>query len=304
MLGRCNEDLAHVEQVIRSLVSDPATAQAGLCPLWHGIIGLAVPGLQSKSLVHQLVALVMRAYSNRSCDSFNGLGPHKFPGLLDYVDFCAGKWNLSRQPIASGLRGCSFDCIYSIEHDMLTGAGLRLYLEAITASVPRALHRWGTKCSSFSILCASKSLRSEANHWTGDVTKDFVCEGNSQALVTSLGVFLGVLVGCLPMLEQPGNSCMPMQPSLKTVFDCFNFHKTVTYGGCFGFPSMQPLQLWHLPGTFEAMARRKPNSDHFEPLVVRDGSGAFTGDKDRVLASEHHTHQFGTAVAEIYLTVR
>ena len=302
--ARCTHDLSSIADMIQTFICQDVTCEAGVCSRWHSLIGLAVPCLKNKSIVQQLLVLLGRAYTNRTRTFIDGLGPHKFPGLLDYVEYCAGRGTLSRQLIVRGLRGCSLDYIYSNDHDMLSSKGLRMCLEATTSCKAKALHWWGTKCSRFVALCSSKSLRMESNNWEGDVTRHFVYEGNCQALVTSLGVFIGVLAGCLPVLEQPQSSSMPLQRCLRCVFEFFNFQKTVTYAGCFGAASMKPLQLWHLPSTFEGMARSRPSADFFEPLAHRTESGAFTGDKAAVVASEHYTHEFGAAVADIFMTLR
>ena len=302
--ARCPHDLSGIADMSQRFICYDVTSEAGVCSRWHSLIGLAVPSLKNKSIVQQLLVLVGRAYTNRNRTSSNDLGPHKFPGLLDFVEYCPGRGNLSRQLIVRGLRGCSLDFIYSNEHDMLSSKGLRLFLEATTSCKARALHWWGTKCSSFVALGSSKSLRMESNGWEGDTTRHFVFEGNCQALVTSLGVFIGVLSGCLPVLEQPQSSSMPLQSCLRCVFEFFNFQKTVTYAGCFNATSMKPLQLWHLPSTFEGMWRARPSADLFQPLAHRSESGAFTGDKFAVLAGEHYTCEFGDAVADIFMSLR
>ena len=83
----------------------------------------------------------------------------------------------------------------------------------------RHLHWWGTKCSSFVRMCTSASLRAESNDWEGDwANRELVYEGSCQGLVTSLGIFIGIVLSCLPILEQPTSSTMPLQPCMRSGF--------------------------------------------------------------------------------------
>ena len=102
------------------------------------------------------------------------------------------------------------------------------------------------------------------------MNREFVYEGSCQALVTSLGIFIGTVLLCLPVLEQPTSSTMPLQPclrSLRSVFGYFGFTRTVTYLGQFGASSVKGLQLFHLPGTFDAISTSRPDPDLFTPWL-------------------------------------
>ena len=72
--------------------------------------------------------------------------------LLDFVEFCAGRGMLTRGMIYHGYRCAAFDINYDASHDMLSGPGLRLFLDALTSTRRRGMHWWGTKCS---FLCES-----------------------------------------------------------------------------------------------------------------------------------------------------
>ena len=272
---------------------------------WHGLIGLAYPGLKNRTIDCQLMSIIGRAYDNRAKIVAGSIdvGPHQCAGLWQYIEYCSGAAKLSKKLIEHGLRGCSLDIAYTADHshNMLMAKGLRLFLDATTACQRKALHWWGTPCSSFVILCSSKSRRAESNGWEGAWTeRDFVMRGNCQALVCSLGIFLGWACECLPVLEQPLSSCMPHLECLKTVLSFCGFEQTCTYMGAFNGPSVKPLQLWHLPGfDFENLARPRPDPHSFMPLVCRGEDGSFTGMATDVQASAEYTCDFGEAVAQI-----
>ena len=268
---------------------------------WPIMLGLAYPELQGLSLCDMILKVVHRAFQNRSHGDPEALGPHGFNGLMDFIEFCAGSANLSKQLILRGYRGCSFDVLYSGDHDMMSAQGLRLYIDAIVSCVTNSLQWWGTKCSSFVQICSSVTRRSEENGWLGDYSRQCVVDGNIQCEVTSLGIFLGILTGALPLLEQPMTSCMPKTSSLNSIFQFFQFTRTGTYMGSFEGSTVKPLQLWHLPQTFEGMARVRPDPALFsETLASRSANGAYTGKKDLLVNSEFYTPAFGKAVCEIF----
>ena len=272
---------------------------------WHGLIGLAYPGLKNRTIDCQLMSIIGRAYDNRAKIVAGSIdvGPHQCAGLLQYIEYCSGAAKLSKKLIEHGLRGCSLDIAYTADHshNMLMAKGLRLFLDATTACQRKALHWWGTPCSSFVILCSAHAQRAESNGWEGAWTeRDFVMRGNCQALVCSLGIFLGWACECLPVLEQPLSSCMPHLECLKPVLSFCGFEKTCTCMGAFNGPSMKPLQLWHLPGfDFENLARPRPDPHSFMPLVCRGEDGSFSGMATDVQASAEYTCDFGEAVAQI-----
>ena len=131
---------------------------------WHGLIGLAYPGLKNRADC-QLMCIIGRAYDNRAkiVPGSIDVGPHQCAGLLQHIEYCSGRANLSKKLIEHGLRGCSLDIAYTAHHNMLLATGLRFFLDAATACENKALHWWGTPCSSFVILCSAYSQRAESN---------------------------------------------------------------------------------------------------------------------------------------------
>ena len=254
-------------------------------------------------LIDMVMALVSMTFKNR--EDFDGHQPndvnHK---LYDYVEYCAGTANLSKELIRSGFWGASLDKLYlEDDHDMLSLKGIKLFITMLLASRFGALHWFGTCCSSFVVLCQSVSLRSALNSFVGDETRNFVAAGNSMSEVSALLFFLSLIVQCCPVLEQPMSSTMPLTPSWHAILMFFQCVRTPTYMGQYGGFTQKPLQLWHKPGTFEGLARSRP-SFALQTLASRDHEGNFTGKKDLLVISGAYTVQFGSAVASIFSTLR
>ena len=156
-------------------------------------------------------------------------------GCCNTLNTVQGPPNFPRSLIEHGLRGCSLDIAYTADHshNMLMAKGLRLFLDATTACQRKALHWWGTPCSSFVMLCSAHAQRAESNGWEGAWTeRDFVMRGNCQALVCSLGMFLGWACECLPVLEQPLSSCYAAPRMPQNSSDLLWFRKDLHLHGC------------------------------------------------------------------------
>ena len=268
-----------------------------MAEMWPTMIGCAFPVLRSLTLVDQIMSFVSRALYNRSMAEEPGRLDEP---LLDFIEFCSGRGMLTRGMIHNGHRCAAFDVLYSLEHDMLSAPGLRLFLDALTSTRKGGMNWWGTKCSSFVSLCASVAQRHAYNAWLGNEERQFVQEGNQQAEVTALGICLGVLCGLFPVLEQPVSSVMPRTPSLHSVLSFFNFHRQVVWMGAFSGPSPKPLQLWH-PFRLGLSRLQRPRPVGLDAgLVLQGADGSWTGVKERLETSEHYTFEFGCAVAECF----
>ena len=80
--------------------------------------------------------------------------------------------------------------------------GFKLRLLALSSMSQDGLAWFGTKCSSWVVLCMSQSDRRMENNWWGDQDREFVIKGNALMTVTSLLFFLGFLLGHTVILEQ------------------------------------------------------------------------------------------------------
>lgn len=202
--------------------------------VWPALISFAYPGLAALDLVEQIMTLVQRMFNNWQKTEEQ---------LLDFVEYCAGRGRLTVELLRRKFHGAAFDKAYTELHDMLSPRGLRLFLDALTSTRRGGLHWWGTKCSSFVSLCQSVAQRYPWNNYLGAVERCFVSEGNEQAEVTAFGMFMSMICGCYPVLEQPLTSVMVLLPSLKSVLSHFNFQKKVVWMGAFQGPSPKPLQI-------------------------------------------------------------
>ena len=72
---------------------------------WHGLIGLAYPGLKNRTIDCQLMSIIGRAYDNRAKIVAGSIdvGPHQCAGLLQYIEYCSGAAKLSKKLIEHGL---------------------------------------------------------------------------------------------------------------------------------------------------------------------------------------------------------
>ena len=268
---------------------------------WPMILGMAFPYLQNSglSIEGQIMKIAERFFFNNH-DLGSGADE-----LFDFVEFCAGRANLSRELLRKGWKGCSLDIRFSPLHDMCSQWGLRTFIDCLSSSKDRALHWFGTKCSSFVPLCQSVAQRYPQNNFYGDTNRACVCDGNFQVEVTGLCMFISMVLSCIPVLEQPLGSCMPHAPVLRNLLSWFGMVKTVTYMGCFSGPSVKPLQIWHPPNTLEGLCRQKPSHWDFDSqLASRGHDGSYTGVRGLCQESEAYTPAFGLAVAELYGRVR
>lgn len=262
--------------------------------IWPQVLSNAFPALARLNLVDQIMALVQRCVRNRAGHL----------NLLQFCEFCSGRGNLTRELLRCNLYGCSFDWLYAEEHNMMESYGIRLFFDAITSSAQEALHWWGTKCSSFVSLCVSVSLRHSSNSYLGDQSKQFVKEGNFQAEITSIGIFISWLCGCYPVLEQPISSVMPCLTSMRHVLTYCRFEKTICWMGSFNGPSPKPLQIWH-PQELDLKHLNRGRPTGLDGGLVEIGEGgSWTGVKNKLNESEHYTKEFGASVAATIAAMR
>ena len=197
--------------------------------LWSSVLLKCYPWFAGHSLRFMLVSLL-----------FNQSNYHG----LDFIEFSSGRGNLSCELLRQGLVGAAFDIANEDCHDCLTSQGLRLWLDALTATGRAALTWWGTECSSFVILCKCQSCREVSNDFLGDESRPFVRRGNCFMEITALLMLLSFWLGNVCVLEQPLNSVMPRAPSLSHVLAFIQANKYVTYIGAFGGETTEPLQIW------------------------------------------------------------
>ena len=83
----------------------------------------------------------------------------------------------------SQLRALALDKVYHKDHDMMTGVGLRCWLDAVAECNYGAGNWFGTRCSSFVGLCRNGHGRSLSNGYWGHRKKSFVQAGNLMMVV-------------------------------------------------------------------------------------------------------------------------
>ena len=258
--------------------------------MWKSLLGQCYPEFSHMELEDILLTICARAVSNEeSTDS----------SLLRYCEFASGVGNLSKALLRRGLHGGSFDIIYDESHDCLKPEGFKLWLLALSSMSQDGLAWFGTKCSSWVVLCMSQSDRRVENNWWGDQDREFVIEGNALMTVTSLLFFLGFLLGHTVILEQPRSSSMPLVPLMASVLAFAKCLRCDTYLGSYGSRTEKAIQLWSNK-SFETLRRDKPTLEA-NSLCSHDDSGGFTGKKDELKESEVYPILFGEAVADFFV---
>ena len=96
---------------------------------WPMILGMAFPYLQNSglSIEGQIMKIAERFFFNNH-DSGSGADE-----LFDFVEFCAGRANLSRELLRKSWKGCSLDIRFSPLHDMCSQWGCE---HSLTAYLP------------------------------------------------------------------------------------------------------------------------------------------------------------------------
>ena len=273
------------------LETDAKCNQGRASRVWPCMLAAAFPWMATWTLSDQLFAIVARILHHRM----------EGRAWCDYVEFFCGHGNLSRAAIAAGLEGLSFDITLSMSHDALSGDGFALMLTALAATKARALVWHGTPCSSFTVMSRGTSLRAAENDFLGDLTKDFVCEGNGLCDATSCTMLISHLADCTETLEQSGSSCMPLTPPMVGVLAFIEASRVLTYHSCFGAETLKPFQLWSGKCFLLPMARSKPPCCGQENLAVKGSEGQFTGVKSKLVQSQVYTIEFGRAVISALL---
>ena len=178
---------------------------------------MAYPVLAHMPLLEQLSHLVNWFYCNTENAGIQGKSK-----MFGSVEYAAGKGNLTRGMISRGFVSCALDIIFSDQQDCLTSHGLRLWIEVLLHCSSSSASLWfGTQCSSFVPLCISVSKRCSDNNFFGDVSKEFVQQGNALMMITSFIMALGLSMGHYATLEQPLGSCMPSHPIMMAVIIFF-----------------------------------------------------------------------------------
>ena len=286
--------IADLQNVLEDFHQLDVSTNGSLASLrWCPLLSEAFPEMQGWRLVDMLTALVLCGWKTRA--------ELRHADQFDFVEYFAGKGNLSRECIKCGWLGMAIDVLYSEEHDLMTPSGLRLALEGIFSCKMNALNWLATRCSSFVPLCQSQAKRYEENRLMGDCSKQFVRDGNALMDVTALLYLLSFLLGNNAVVEQPRGSKLPKCATLALVLRFSNSQMTTTYGAAFGQNSLKPFQLWSNSRRIEQMARARPDVALEFKLADSDASdGRYTGKKDLLKQSEIYTREFGAAVVNCF----
>ena len=138
---------------------------------WQKMLSHAYPELADNTLERLLVKLVVRCWKLRA--NMNLFNMH------DFIEFCAGQGNLTAECLKALLHGAALDIQYRPDHNMLTRAGLRVWIDCISEAKPGALVWHATRCSSFVNMSRRHHMRSAENGFWGNCQYAFVRDGNT-----------------------------------------------------------------------------------------------------------------------------
>ena len=94
--------------------------------------------------------------------------------------------NLTKEFMRRKKNCVALDKLCGEHHDVLYPQGIRLWVDALSNTVCDSLNWFGTRRSSFVMLCAAQAKRKEENQFWGDTSRLFIVEGNHLRNVTSL----------------------------------------------------------------------------------------------------------------------
>ena len=140
----------------------------------------------------------------------------------------------------------------------MLGSGLALWVNALSMTKPKSMQWHGAHCSSFTVLSVAQSQRCAANRWAGDTSRSCVRDGNAQMVVASLLLWLSIMVGNVPILEQPRDSVMVKCRPLNIVLSWTCATCARTYMQTLGGPTLKPLQLWPTSSMIKDLERPMP----------------------------------------------
>ena len=260
--------------------------------LWPTLLRAAYPNFQDTQLEDMLLMLVLRCFWLRETGRCK----------LHFIEYFAGSAQLTLQCLLKGFRGLAFDSAYHCDHDCVASQGLRLWIDSMSQTVEESMEWFGTKCSSWVVLCRKPSKRCLANQYLGNLSKQWVLTGNTHMTITALMMYLSFLMRNIPVLEQPANSCMPKAEPLCGVLLFMRAKRVHTWHGSFGGPSPKPLQLLSPSGHLRHMKRTKPKATALASNLVRkhgENNKKLTGLKASLVASQQYSAQFGVAFSEV-----
>ncbi len=105
--------------------------------------------------------------------------------------------------------------MHTIDHGCSSASGLRLWLEVLCHVCEGEAIWCGTQCSSFLLLCLSKSNRREHNGYVADTNREIVRDGNRQMVVANWVVGWGRDLGAADAVRAAAHAAGKGCPGLS-----------------------------------------------------------------------------------------
>ena len=133
-------------------------------------------------------------------------------------------------------------------------------------------------------------------------------KSDSTLVVTALTMTFSYFCGCSPVLEQPVSSCMPKAEPMQSVLEGIAASSHIIWHGAYSRTTPKPLQVWSFQD-LSTLQRPRPRhlvSDLSKKGTKRNTDGSlvttYTGNKDKLKASQSYCRAFGKAVATLART--
>ena len=203
--------------------------------------------------------------------------------LLDFVEFCAGSGNLTKECTRTGMRGVALDRIHSTHHDVFTRIGSRRWVQVGCFLRPR--RRRGMKknrrnrsfkwyaptCKSFVWVSRGTSKRCPEQMF-GDESQLMVKEGNELVPHVAFGSVHSLLMDIDNLVEQPVSSIMNDFPCFASYLDLSEAAQSSTWLGAHGADSPKCIKVWNTGEWFPNVCKPKPPADdNAVRLCVKSG---------------------------------
>ena len=172
-----------------------------------------------------------------------------------FLDVCAGKARITKWAMTAGLFGAAIDQTYGAHMNINTNEGFALLLLCLLRVCSGGLMIIAAQCSSWVWLSRSTSGRSTENPH-GDVSKQFVRDGNLLNVRCSVVCAIAHMVGVLWVIEQPASSLFFNVEAMREVIKFCKAVRVHFFMDQFGHPAKKGTVLVGTAPWLEAFGTR------------------------------------------------
>jgi hypothetical protein len=177
-----------------------------------------------------------------------------------FIEYDAGRAAIARTALEAGIAARAFDKVYGgSSFDKMCPSGFRCMIRAQLETKSDGVLWFATTCSSFTWISRGIAKRSPSEPW-GDEGREFVANGNAQAIRLALQLLLSEFLHQFVVVEQPVSSLLSWVPPVRRVCeDILTVQYTTTWLGSFSGPTPKPIKLLSDFPLAHLMRRARPN---------------------------------------------